>query len=193
MTDNEMLGALLKLLDGDPLAVDMVEDAAGAFSGSRDDRALLRRLRRDSQRLAEDFLDAYSSQPLTAEAAEEARNALSQIRVPRRIGNVRADLALIYRHLGIIRSYGPDSVELDYPQCLADPLILRAYSLGSIAGGYGNTASGGGSAVSGGWYNTAYGFLATVGGGGGGIQVPNYGWAAGAGNPTTYTGNFRSQ
>lgn|GEM_PF-889708 len=62
-----------------------------------------------------------------------------------------------------------------------------------IAGGYGNTASGGGSAVSGGWYNTAYGFLSTVGGGGGGIQAPNYAWAAGAGNPTTYTGNFRSQ
>lgn len=121
------------LTKNDPLARALLRDAVNAFSETKADRDLLARLRRDTTALAEDFLNEYLTKGLDSQVTEEVRKALDGIRIERRVTNVPAELKDIYHRLGLIRDYSGRTVELDYPQSLADALMLRVCPTTTIA------------------------------------------------------------
>ena len=115
------------LLKGDEVALALVKEAADSFQKSKEDRELLKKLNQESRILAEEFLNAYLSANLDESSIEQVQKELSNIRVERTLKGASAELLEMYRMLGLIREYSSRSVELDYPQCTADPLMLRGY------------------------------------------------------------------
>lgn len=114
------------LFKGDSLGWSLMQDAADAFRSTKEDRDLIHRVNAETQQLAEDFLNAYLTRELDA-TAEEIRGELQRIRIERKVPNIPRELSEIYKNLGIIRDYSSRTVELDYPQSVADPLLLRGY------------------------------------------------------------------
>ena len=114
------------VLRGDDVALSLVRDASSGFQTAKEKKHL-RTLREESKRLAEDFLNAYLARELDKDGVEAALRDLSNIRVERPLSGASKELLEIYKHLELIRDYGTRTVALDYPQSLADPLLLRAY------------------------------------------------------------------
>lgn len=114
------------LFKGDPIGKRLIQEAQDAFRSTPCDRKLLRRVKATAKIIAEDFLNLYLSKSLDNKTVEEVQQVLKKIRIERKMVNVDPDFAEIYKYLGIIRDYSTRCVELDYPQSLADPLILRA-------------------------------------------------------------------
>lgn len=122
-----------RLLQGDPLGLSLVEDAATAFTRTKADRDLLERVNKDAKALAEYFLNEYLARGLDSQKTDEVRKELCKLRIERSVKGVPSELKAIYKHLEIIRDFGGRTVELDYPQSMVDPLMLRAYPPQTIA------------------------------------------------------------
>ncbi len=127
-----MSDMIRELVSNDPIATALLQDAVGQLGESKADRDMLRTVRREAGRLAEEFLNLFLAGELTPRDADAIREELRKTRVERRIPGIPEELAQIYSHLGVIRSYTTHRVELDYPQALVDPLILRAYEPATV-------------------------------------------------------------
>lgn len=121
------------LIESDPLALQLIDEAANAFQDTKADRDLLRRTKAYARNMAEDFLNACLARGLSAAEADELVEEPKGIRIQPKVAAVSDELKETYRCLGIIREYSGRFVEMDYPQCLADPLILRAYTPETIS------------------------------------------------------------
>ena len=117
-----------RLLLNDPLALQLVKEAVDAFGSTKRDRELLGRIRDDATQLAQNFIDIYAASDPDASGLEEIRAAMDSIRIERKVANVPREFLEIYRNLGLIRDFSSRLVQLDFPQSLADPVILRGYS-----------------------------------------------------------------
>lgn len=122
-----------ELFTEDPLGAELVRQAAAGFDATSADRDLLKRVRQQSRLLAEEFLNAYLARDLDAQVADQIRNEIAKLRIERTVSEVCDELAIAYEHLKLIREHSRTAVELDYPQMLADPLILRAYPVPVIS------------------------------------------------------------
>ena len=72
---------LREFFHGDPVGLNLIKEAASEFESSRLGRGIVHRLRKETIRLAEDFLNSYLTKPLDQRSIDEARSELEKLRI----------------------------------------------------------------------------------------------------------------